>query len=183
MEGLDTIAATFIAIEGFDKRRRQYRKIGWIYAARNESNRDPVFKIGQSSRRPYLRIAELSSSTSVYRSFELVYFVHVADRDIAERHAHSVLQESRVAPGKEFFEAPLPAVVQAMDRAAAISPVPVSPSLRAGYLAQPLEPWITICEECGSENRVPHVLIPIHIKCGLCGRELILPPPEPKSIW
>ena len=45
---------------------------------------------------PVTRVGQLSSSTSVYRPFELVYFVHVSDRDQAEGHVHHVLAASRV---------------------------------------------------------------------------------------
>lgn len=177
MDGLDPILATFLAIQSFDKRRREYRKIGWIYAARNESFRDPVFKVGQTSRPPTLRIAELSASTAVYRDFDLAYFVHVSDRDIAEGQAHLVLQKFRVNPSKEFFQAPLAVVVQALDRAARLCPVPLGRSARAGFLAQPLGTRMTFCGKCGSKNRIPHVLIPIHVKCGVCANELKVPPP------
>ena len=81
----DSILRTYEVIASFDKRRREYKKLGWIYVARNRSYVDPVFKIGQSSRPPSVRVAELSSDTSVYRDFELVYFVHVGNRDPAER--------------------------------------------------------------------------------------------------
>ena len=42
----DNILASFWMIETFDKRRREYKKLGWIYAARNPSFVDPVFKVG-----------------------------------------------------------------------------------------------------------------------------------------
>ena len=79
MDSLDPILASFLAIGGFDRRRREYRRLGWIYAARNESFRDPVYKVGQSTRPPTVRVGELSAATAVYHDFELVYFVHVSD--------------------------------------------------------------------------------------------------------
>ncbi|WP_419160878.1 GIY-YIG nuclease family protein [Candidatus Palauibacter sp.] len=90
---------SIMALKSFDKRRREYKRVGWIYAARNPSFVDPVFKIGQSKVSPAVRVHQLSSSTSVYRPFELVYWVHVSDRDRAEGHAHQLLQEHRVNPG------------------------------------------------------------------------------------
>ena len=100
----DPVLASFAQIASFDKRRREYRRMGWIYACRNRSFADPVFKVGQSSRPPYVRISELSSSSAVYRDFQLVYFVHVSDRDSAEGQAHLALQGYRVNPNKEFFQ-------------------------------------------------------------------------------
>ena len=37
---------SIMALKSFDKRRREYKRVGWIYAARNPSFVDPVFKIG-----------------------------------------------------------------------------------------------------------------------------------------
>ena len=90
---------SIMALDSFDKRRREYKRVGWIYAARNPSFADPVFKIGQSKVSPAVRVGQLSSSTSVYRPFELVYWVHVSDRDRAEGYAHQLLQEHRVKSG------------------------------------------------------------------------------------
>ena len=106
MSGIDPVLARFTAIASFDRRRREYRKVGWIYAARNPSFLDPVYKVGQSSRPPTLRVAELSSSTSVYVDFELVYFVHVGDRDTAEGLVQIALQDYRVNPTKECSSLP-----------------------------------------------------------------------------
>ena len=98
-----SILASFWEIENFDKRRKEYKKLGWIYAARNPSFVDPVFKVGESSRPPFARIEELSASTSVYSAFELAYFVHVSRRGDAEKWAHDALKEFRVNPRKGIF--------------------------------------------------------------------------------
>ena len=42
--GIDPIPASFAAISSFDKRRREYRRVGWIYACSNSSFVDPVYK-------------------------------------------------------------------------------------------------------------------------------------------
>ena len=68
-------------LNSFDKRRREYKRLGWVYVARNPCFADPVFKVGQTKVSPVSRVDKLSGSTSVYRPFELVYFVHVSDRD------------------------------------------------------------------------------------------------------
>ena len=168
MNLMDPISESFAAIESLDKRRREYKKVGWIYAARNKSFVDPVFKVGQSSRPPTARVAELSSSTSVYNDFDLVYFVHVSNRDIAEVQAHSALQEFRVNLKKEFFLAPLPVIVKALDRAASICPIQLGKTPRAGFLEQPLSPRLTYCPNCTAENRIPNVLVDVQITCGSC---------------
>lgn len=168
------ILASFWAINNFDKRRREYKKLGWLYVARNPSFIDPVFKVGVSSRPPFARIQELSASTSVYRAFDLVYFVHVTPRDMAEQWVHDALKEFRINPRKEFFQASLPVVVKALDRVARMFPVPLGKTPRAGYLQQPLRPRPASCPHCGMENRVPGVLAPISISCGACKNEILI---------
>ena len=149
--------------------------MGWLYACSNSSFVDPVFKIGQSSRPPDARVSELSGSSSVYRDFQLVYFVHVSNRDLAEGRTHSALGEYRVNPGKEFFRAPLPVIVKAMDTAASALPVALGKTPRAGFLAQPLQPRLVRCPRCGSENRVPNVRTEIRVMCGSCTEPLDIP--------
>ena len=172
----DPVQQSIEVIASFDRRRREYRKLGWIYAARNSSFVDPVFKIGQSARSPVVRVDELSRDSAVYRDFELVYFVHVGNRDPAEGQAHSILREFRVNPRKEFFEAPLQSVVGALDHVANVFPIPLGKTPLAGYLKQPLTPYIIRCAKCGSRNRVPNVLIELMITCGSCKEHLTIAP-------
>ncbi len=176
MDLVDPIEQSFAAIASLDKRRREYKRVGWIYACRNKSFADSVFKIGQSSRPPFERVSELSASTSVYREFQLVYFVHVADRDVAEGLTHQALQEYRVNPGREFFEAALPEIVRAMDSAASICPIPLGKTPRAGFLPQPLPPRIIGCTGCGARNRMANVLVEILITCGTCSHRIEVTP-------
>lgn len=136
--------------------------------ARNNSFVDPVYKIGQTARPPSVRLEELSNDTSVYREFELVYFVHVANRDPAEGQAHYLLRDYRVNPKKEFFEASISEIVRVLDQVANEFPIPLGKSRRAGYLEQLLKPRMPRCLRCGSKNRVPYVLVEIRIKCGSC---------------
>ncbi len=168
----DDILSSFLAIQSCDRRRREYKKVGWLYVARNESFVNPVFKVGESSRVPFARVGELSGSTSVYRDFELVYFVHVSPRDAAEKWVHGALKDFRINPRKEFFEAPLPVVTQALDRAGVLFGVPLGKTPRAGYLKQPLKPRQAACPRCGRENRIPGVLTPIKVSCGACSGEI-----------
>lgn len=170
------INQSFAVIASLDRRRREYKRVGWIYACRNKSFTDSVFKIGQSSRPPYERVAELSASTSVYREFQLVYFVHVSDRDFAEVQTHRTLQKYRVNPSKEFFQAALPEIVRAMDSAASMCPIPLGKTTRAGFLQQPLTPLIIYCTGCGAQNRIANVLVEINITCGTCNARVKVAP-------
>ena len=170
------INQSFAAIASLDRRRRQYKRVGWIYACRNKSFVDSVYKIGQSSRPPFERVSELSASTSVYREFQLVYFVHVADRDVAEGRTHHALRESRVNPNKEFFRATLPEIVRAMDSAASMCPILLGKTPRAGFLSQPLEPRLIECARCGAQNRIANVLVELLITCGPCSHRIEVTP-------
>ncbi len=167
---------SIMALDSFDKRRREYKRVGWIYAARNPSFVDPVFKIGQSKVSPVKRVDQLSNS-SVYRPFELVYWVHVSDRDRAEGHAHQLLNQYRVNPAREFFQASVMEVARALDRAAAHFPIPLGRTARSGFLGPGLVPVTVRCSRCGTANRVPRLLVSIRISCGNCAKMLTFAAP------
>ena len=155
-------------LDGFDKRYRQYKRLGWVYVARNPCFAEPVFKVGQTKVSPVKRVEGLSSSTSVYRRFQLVYFVHVSDRDQAEGYVHQALAESRVNPSKEFFLAPLMTVVRALDEAGSRWPIQRGKTLRAGFLEPALTPRVFACPNCGVKNRVPRLLVSVQVNCNIC---------------
>lgn len=48
--------SSVILLNGLDKRRREYKRVGWVYAVRNPSFVDLVFKIGQTTVSPSERI-------------------------------------------------------------------------------------------------------------------------------
>ena len=169
---------SIMALDSFDKRRREYKRVGWIYAARNPSFVDPVFKIGQSKVSPAVRVDQLSSSTSVYKPFELVYWVHVSDRDKAEGYAHQQLHQYRVNPAREFFQASVMEVARALDQAAAYFPIPLGRTARSGFLGPGLAPITVRCSSCGTANRAPRLLVPIRISCGTCGAMLTIAAPS-----
>lgn len=164
------------ALDGFDKRRREYKRVGWLYAARNSCFADPVFKVGQTKVSPVVRVDRLSGSTSVYRPFQLVYWVHVSNRDLAEGFAHEILRESRVNPSKEFFNASVVEVARALDQAAAHYAIPLGRTPRAGFLPPGLPPRTVRCAHCGVANRFPSLLVPIRTTCGSCHRPFDTPP-------
>ena len=68
----------FDVIRSLDKRRREYRRIGWVYMLKNNAFKKPLLKIGRTARPPMERAHELGTATGVPEGFELVYFVHVA---------------------------------------------------------------------------------------------------------
>ena len=172
---------SIMALDAFDKRRREYKRVGWVYAARNSCFVDPVFKIGQSRVSPAMRVGQLSSSTSVYRPFELVYWVHVSDRDRAEGHAHQLLHQHRVNPGREFFKASVMEVARALDQAAEYCRIPLGRTARSGFLKPGLAPITVRCSRCGTANRAPQLLITIRISCGNCAETLTIATPSSRG--
>ena len=136
------IMQSIVMLDAFDKRYREYKSLGWVYVARNQCFADPVFKVGQTKVSPVTRVEQLSSSTSVYRRFELVYFVHVSDRGRAEGHVHQALAASRINPAKEFFEVPVMTVVRALDDAANFWRIPLGRTPRSGFLEPALKPRV-----------------------------------------
>ena len=155
-------------LNSFDKRRREYKRLGWVYVARNPCFADAVFKVGQTKVSPVSRVEKLSGSTSVYRPFELVYFVHVSDRDLAESHVHQALAATRINPAKEFFAAPLMTVVRTLDDAASHWRIPLGRTPRAGFLEPALKPRAVACQHCGRRTKVPRLLISVRVSCGHC---------------
>lgn len=164
----DPVMQSVVRLASFDKRRREYRRVGWVYVARNPSFADPVFKVGRTKVSPVVRVEGLSNSTSVYRPFELVYFVHVSDRDQAEGFTHEALGNSRVNPGKEFFEAPLMTIVKVLDEAARQWPIQLGRTPRAGFLQPALGKRIVPCPRCGERNGLPRLLVDISVTCMAC---------------
>ena len=162
------IMQSIVRLDAFDKRYRQYKRLGWVYVARNQCFADPVFKVGQTKVSPVMRVNRLSSSTSVYQPFELVYCVHVSDRDQAEAHVHQALAESRINPSKEFFLAPLMTVVRALDEAASYWRIPRGRTARSGFLEPMLMPRVVACHHCGWKTKVPRLLISIRVNCSHC---------------
>lgn len=172
----DPVWQSVVQLKGLDRRRKQYKRIGWVYAVRNPCLVDPVFKVGQTGVSPYDRIASLSSSTSIYHPFELVYLVHVSDRNHAEEFVHSTLHKYRVNPNREFFDAPITRIIKALDQAADMWAIPVDPSPRSGMIPPLLGKRIIRCPKCNHDSRVPQVLVKIEVLCSKCGAKHMLPP-------
>jgi hypothetical protein len=154
-----------------DRRRREYRRLGWVYVMRNPLLKGSVFKVGQTRRWPWERAQDLSRSTSTIGEFQPVYFVHAGDRHAAESHAHRVLAGSRVTSNKEFFDAPLKEILEALDSAAAHSPVWIG-RRDPQPLPQPFRTHRYDCPECGTTNLWRELLVAVRARCTGCKAEL-----------
>ena len=88
---------------------------GYIYVLINPSMQGLV-KVGKTSRDPKGRAAELSAGTAVPTPFVLVYSHYFPDCSRAEEFVHALLQKKghRVAPNREFFNAPTEDVINAV---------------------------------------------------------------------
>ncbi len=155
-------------IRSLDRRKREYKKVGWVYVTRNTELRRPAFKIGETSRFPVERAQELSAETGVLGSFELVYFIHAGDRQAAEAQVHASLASSRVSNSKEFFAAPLNDVLKALDSAASAFPIWCGTRKNFRPLRQPFLVRVRQCPQCTKSTAVRELLIPVQAKCAHC---------------
>ncbi len=91
---------------------------GYVYALINSSLSGMV-KVGKTSRDPNERAQELSSATGVPTPFSVAYQIYVSDCSGAEAYIHTYLEELgyRVNENREFFNAPLHVVIEAMLKA------------------------------------------------------------------
>lgn len=88
---------------------------GFVYALINPSL-SGVVKVGKTTKDPSERAKELSSATGVPTPFSVAYQIYVTNCSHAEAYIHTYLGESgyRVADNREFFNAPLNLVIDAM---------------------------------------------------------------------
>ena len=159
-------------IAGLDKRYKLNKTVGWVYVLRNSSFKRPLLKIGETSRPPHIRAAELSSETGVPGDFELVYFVHVQDRYTAEGLVHHQLESYRVSARKEFFKVPLRIVVSELDRVSRQFPLFVREGRSAMILPQVFGETTITCPGCDSKNKGKELAIAVVWKCRKCGAVL-----------
>ncbi|SNB31228.1 conserved hypothetical protein [Flavobacterium psychrophilum] len=78
-------------------------KKGFIYILSNNSLKENLFKIGKTSKSTSQRIKQLSSSTSIPESFEILHEFEFSDLNWAEREVHKELDKYRYNRKKEFF--------------------------------------------------------------------------------
>jgi hypothetical protein len=63
---------------------------GYVYILSNP-DLNGLLKVGMTSKRPEIRACELSSTTGVSSRYEIEYYGRVGDRFLAEKAAHSRL--------------------------------------------------------------------------------------------
>lgn len=91
---------------------------GHVYALLN-SAMPGLVKIGKTEREPDDRARELSVATGIPTPFLLAYAEWFKDCSAAEAYVHALLEQGgfRVAQNREFFCAPIKAVIQAIMKA------------------------------------------------------------------
>jgi hypothetical protein len=75
---------------------------GFVYALSNPYMPN-VYKIGMTERSPFKRADELSNSTSVPCSFQVMMFIAVDNMEEVESDAHQMMVNERIATNREFF--------------------------------------------------------------------------------
>lgn len=88
---------------------------GYIYVLANSSMPNMV-KVGKTTRQPSLRAQELSSVTGVPTPFVVMYEKQFNNCDFAENFIHELLSVKgfRVSSNREFFNAPIHDVIDAV---------------------------------------------------------------------
>lgn len=102
---------------------KHYGKAGYIYIARNDTHRTNIYKVGLTTRNhPQRRINELNKEarcTGHLGYLALVCCYRVKDCGRTEQRAHELLSHFRCDPCREFFEADLSVIQQAIRNAIA----------------------------------------------------------------
>lgn len=76
---------------------------GFVYLMSNNSMPD-IYKIGYTDRSPLQRRDELSSSTSIPTSFELIFYIECENPIYVEKEMHDAFSKYRVSNKREFFK-------------------------------------------------------------------------------
>jgi len=88
---------------------------GFIYVMRSPLHAENVFKIGLTKRTTKERANDLSRSTGVPGKIYVMHEWEVGDCISVEKAIHKKLEEYRVDPRREFFEAPLDHIVSVIE--------------------------------------------------------------------
>ena len=124
------------------------------------------------------RVRELTEFTGVPGRFQLVYFVHTADRYESEKYAHRTLDRFRIRSWEEFFEVPLNKAVDTLDEAAEMHPLwwgmpgRLQRKKSLGRLPQVFRHALVACPKCSQKNQVRELAIHVRVKCGRCQKVL-----------
>ena len=145
---------------------------GWLYAARQEFRPDDFFKVGYTTRNPRERVRQLNDQakavTAAVGRFSVVYSRQVARSQSAEARVFEKLAAYRVSTHREFFQAPLELIVQAIEAAASMEIEHQDVEKQA---VQPPSPMWSSCPACGRaiQFMAPRYLGEIEMSCSPCG--------------
>lgn len=89
---------------------------GYIYVMRCIAHEKNVFKIGMTKRTSYLRASELTAATAAPDEFHVVYEWKVTNCIAAEKEVHAILDKYRLNDKREFFQAPLTLITNAIEQ-------------------------------------------------------------------
>ncbi|TFL14198.1 GIY-YIG nuclease family protein [Pusillimonas caeni] len=88
-------------------------KAGFVYVMGN-AYMPRVYKVGATQRSPHARADELSAATGVPVDFQVLGYAEFADAFAIEAEIHDVFCCERINSGREFFEAPLQQLLDAI---------------------------------------------------------------------
>ena len=94
----------------------QGRRPGSVYVMRSGAHDIDLYKIGRTQREPSERARELTRSTGVPTGFEVLARWEVGDVEAVEAEVHRNLKGYRVSKRREFFRAPLSAIIAEIEK-------------------------------------------------------------------
>lgn len=89
---------------------------GYIYVVRSAAHAKDIFKVGLTRRTTEERSKELSRTTGSPDHFLVVQEWATGDCVLAEQQIHAELDQYRINPNREFFQAPYKVIVAAIDK-------------------------------------------------------------------
>ena len=164
-----------VLLSSLDRSKPRYEDIGWLYALHNPAFKKGLLKVGKTARFPTERAEELGGATGVPQKFRLLHYVHVADRHEAEKYVHRLLAPTRYREDREFFEAPLPRVADALEEAANRYPLIVTEGQQNNGIVVPQdygETETVQCSACNTKNKVRDLYANVRFQCSECGQTL-----------
>jgi len=156
-----------MSIEGFDKRRREYKHLGWVYVAQNSCFVDKVFKIGQTQTSPSERM-DISVRQPPYTKNLISSTLYMYPSIWPPRICPSGIERFPAKSWKRIFNAPLMTIVKTLDEAGNLFQTPLVKTQHAGMLPPALEKQIVSCPKCKKKSRVPLLGIGITVTCTAC---------------
>ncbi len=115
IEPVDAGALRVKASRGEETVPQSAKSPGYIYVMRSAAHNKDIFKIGLTTRGSDVRSDELSSTTGSPDKFLVVQEWKVSDCGLAEKLIHERLDQYRMNPKREFFQAPYKIIFQAID--------------------------------------------------------------------